>query len=94
MIEEINHIYVIPDYKKEYFIFPQTVEYNTLKYLIDMGFICIVGGFINNSKLQPICLYNRYVLDKYRKCDLVSMPEDMKEFCIKDVYGFEQLSDD
>lgn len=94
MIEEINHIYVIPDYKKEYFIFPQTVGYNTLKYLIDMGFICIVGGFINNSKLQPICLYNRYVLDKYRKCDLVSIPEDMKEFCIKDVYGFEQLSDD
>jgi hypothetical protein len=44
MIEEINHIYVIPDYKKEYFIFPQTVEYNTLKYLIDMGFICVVGG--------------------------------------------------
>lgn len=94
MIEEINHIYVIPDYKKEYFIFPQTVEYNTLKYLIDMGFICIVGGFINSSKLQPIYLYNRYVLDKYRKCDLVSIPEDMKEFCIKDVYGFEQLSDD
>lgn len=59
-----------------------------------MGFICIVGGFINNSKLQPICLYNRYVLDKYRKYDLVSIPEDMKEFCIKDVYGFEQLSDD
>lgn len=94
MIKEINHIYVIPDYKKEYFIFPQTVEYDTLKYLIDMGFICIVGGFINSSKLQPICLYNRYVLDKYRKCDLVSIPEDMKEFCIKDVYGFEQLLDD
>lgn len=94
MIKEINHIYVIPDYKKEYFIFPQTVEYNTLKYLIDMGFICIVGGFINSNKLQPICLYNRYVLNKYIKCDLVSIPEDMKEFCIKDVYGFEQLSDD
>lgn len=64
------------DSKSSIILFPQTVNYDSLKYLISLGFRCIIGSYYINESW--ISLSSIQMLDIYRYAHLIPLPESIK----------------